>query len=186
VGKGVDKKPLVPTQVYALVPRESEGGLEVVTSTAPILGFEASVLFDSRATNSFISIMFVRLFKLIVQTLEPGLAITTPIRKTMVCKHAVCECPISICGNVLSANLFVLPMINYDVILKMDWLARHSAIINYSRKQVKLRPWGEREVTYVGSRVRSLPPTILAVRDRKLILGGGQAFLAFVLWCESI
>jgi hypothetical protein len=36
-------------------------------------------------------------------------------------------------------------------------------------------------VTYVGSRVRSLPLTILAVQARKLIVGGDQAFLAFVV-----
>jgi hypothetical protein len=36
-------------------------------------------------------------------------------------------------------------------------------------------------VTYVGSRVRSLPPTILAVRARKLIIIGGQAFLALIV-----
>jgi hypothetical protein len=34
---------------------------------------------------------------------------------------------------------------------------------------------------YVGSRARSLTPTILAVQARKLIIGGGQAFLAFVV-----
>jgi hypothetical protein len=35
-------------------------------------------------------------------------------------------------------------------------------------------------VTYVGSRVRFLPPTISVILARKLILGGGQTFLAFV------
>jgi hypothetical protein len=35
-----------------LVLGELEEGLEVVTGTAPILGFEASVLFDSGATHS--------------------------------------------------------------------------------------------------------------------------------------
>jgi hypothetical protein len=40
---------------------------------------------------------------------------------------------------------------------------------------------GEREVTYIGSRVRSLPLMILAVRSRKFIVGGGQAFLVFVV-----
>jgi hypothetical protein len=44
-----------------------------------------------------------------------------------------------------------------------------------------LRPWGEGEVTYIGSRVRSLPPTISAVRAKTLILGGGQASLALVV-----
>ena len=41
--------------------------------------------------------------------------------------------------------------------------------------------WEEGEVTYVGSRVRSLPSTISAVRAKKLIIGGGHAFLTFVV-----
>jgi hypothetical protein len=49
-GKGVAQKPLVLAWVYELVPRESEEGSKVVTSTAPILGFETLVLFDSGAT----------------------------------------------------------------------------------------------------------------------------------------
>ena len=119
--------------------------------TAPILGFEASILFDSGATHSFVSIVFVRLSRLVVRTLEPGLVVTTPVRKTMVCKHAVCECPIRICGRVLPVNLVVLLMFSYDVILRMDRLTRHSAIINFARKQVTLTLWGEGKVTYIKS-----------------------------------
>jgi hypothetical protein len=120
VGKGVPHKPLVPTRVYALVPEESEGGSKIVIGTTPILGFEASILFDLGATHSFVSILFVRLSRLVVGTLEPGLAVITPIGKTVVCKRVVCECPISICERVLPANLVVLPMFSYDVILGMD------------------------------------------------------------------
>jgi hypothetical protein len=76
----------VPTQAYALVLGEPEGGLEVVTGTAPVLGFEASVLFDSGATHSFVSIVFVRLSKLVVRTLKPSLAITTHVGKIVVSK----------------------------------------------------------------------------------------------------
>jgi hypothetical protein len=42
-------------------------------------------------------------------------------------------------------------------------------------------PWGEGKVTYVGKRARSLPPTISATQTRKLIVGGDQAFLAFIV-----
>jgi hypothetical protein len=130
VSKGVAQKPLAPARVYALVLGEPEGGSEVVTGTAPILGFEALVLFDSGATNSFISIVFVRLSRLVVRTLEPDLAVTTPVGKTVVCKRVVCECPISICGRVFSVNLVVLPMFSYDVILRKDWSTKHSVIID--------------------------------------------------------
>jgi hypothetical protein len=66
VGKERAYKPLVPTQVYALVLGELEGVSKVVTGNILILGFEASVLFDLGATHYFISIMFVRLFRLVV------------------------------------------------------------------------------------------------------------------------
>ena len=106
--------------------------------TVLILGFEASVLFHLGATHSFVSIMFVRLSKLVVRTLEPSLAVTTPVGRTIVCKHVVCECPVSICGRVLPANLVVLPMFSYDVILGMDWLTRNLVVIDCARKQVTL------------------------------------------------
>ena len=85
------------------------------------------------------------------------------------------------CRRVLPANLVILLMFSYNVILGMDWLARHSAIIDCARKQVTLKPYGEGEGTYVGSRVRSLPLTISVVRARKLIIEGGQVFLAFFI-----
>jgi hypothetical protein len=122
-----------------------------VKGTVPVLRFEASVLFDSGATHSFLSTVFIRLSRLVVRTLEPGLAVTTPVGKTVVCKRVVCECPVSICGRVLPANLVVLSLFSYDVIVEMDWLMRHSAVIYCARKQVMLTPWGEGEVTYVGS-----------------------------------
>jgi hypothetical protein len=171
---------LAPVQVYAQVPREPEGGSKVVTGTAPILGFEASILFDLGATHSFISVVFVRLSRHVVRTLKPCLAVTTPIGKTMVYKRVVCECPVSICGRVLPINLVVLPMFSYDIILGMDWLTKYSATIDYVLKQVTLTPWGEGKVMYVGSRERSLPPKILAVQVKKLA-GGDQAFLEFIV-----
>jgi hypothetical protein len=124
VSKGAAQKPLAPARVYAIVPGESKGGSEVVTGTVPILGFEALVLFDSGATHSFVSIVFVRLSRLVVRTLEPGLAVTTLAGKTVVCKRVVCECPVSICGRVLPVNLVDLPMFSYNIILGMDWLTK--------------------------------------------------------------
>ena len=74
--------------------------------------------------------MFGRLSRLIIQTLEPSLAVTTPLGKIVVCKRVVCGCPVKIYGRVLLVNLVVLLTINYYVILGMDWLAKHMEIID--------------------------------------------------------
>jgi hypothetical protein len=99
----------------------------------------------------------------------------------VVYKRVVCGCPVSICGRLLPANLVVLPMISYNIILKMVWLVKDLAIIDWAWKQVRIRPWQEGEVTYIGLQVSSLPLTILDIRAKKLILGGKQAFLAFII-----
>jgi hypothetical protein len=69
----------------------------------------------------------------------------------VVCKRVVFKCFVSICGSLLLANIVVLPMISYDVILEMDCLAKHLVIIDCAQKQVTHKPWGEGEVMYIGS-----------------------------------
>jgi hypothetical protein len=68
--QGNVQKPLVPAQMYAIGTEGPAEGSEVVTCTIPIIGFEASILFDFGATHSFISSTFVRLFRLAVRPLS--------------------------------------------------------------------------------------------------------------------
>jgi len=64
--------------------------------------------------------MFVRLTRLAVRPVKVGLADATPVRKIVVCKRVVFGCPVSICENVLPANLVVFSMHGYNFILGMD------------------------------------------------------------------
>jgi hypothetical protein len=85
--------------------------------------------------------MFVKLPRLFVRTLEVGLVVATPIGKTVTCSRIARGCPIAINVSILPANLVVLPLHGYDVILGMDWLAKHFASIDCARKLVTLKPW---------------------------------------------
>lgn len=130
------QKALASARVYALVPKGLEGESSVVTGSIPIFGFEALVLFDFGATHSFISSTFVRLSGLVVRPLDVGLAVATPIEKTIMCKRVVYRCPFSICVKITLESLVVFAMFKYNVILEMDWLAKHYANIDCARKQV--------------------------------------------------
>jgi hypothetical protein len=59
VSKGGAQKPLTIARVYMLVLGESKGGSEVVTSTVPILGLEASVLLDSGLPTDLCQILHI-------------------------------------------------------------------------------------------------------------------------------
>jgi hypothetical protein len=71
-GQGSCSEAVSASSSYAIVLGEPKRGSKVVTGTASILGFEASVLFDLGAAHSFISIVFVRLSRLVVRTLKPS------------------------------------------------------------------------------------------------------------------
>jgi hypothetical protein len=54
--------------------------------------------------------MLIRLSSLVVRTLEPGLAVTRLVGKTMVCKHVVCECP---CWHLWKSSFYKLSCSSY-------------------------------------------------------------------------
>jgi hypothetical protein len=171
---------LVAARVYSLIPREPERDTNVVIGTIPIFGFRASVLFDSRATHSFLSSMFVTLFGLFVRTLEVGFAVATSVGKTVTCSRIALGCPININERILLANLVVLALHGYDL-LGMNLLAKYFASINCARKLVTLKPWGVAEITFIGLQVKPLPLVVSAAQAREPIINGGQTYLAFII-----
>lgn len=71
------------------------------------------------------STVFAKLCRLAVAWPKVSLAVTTPMRRTVVCKREAGECPVSIGGRIFPTNLMVFTMHGFDIILGMDWLAKH-------------------------------------------------------------
>jgi hypothetical protein len=91
--------------VYALTPVDTKVSNEVVTSTLLIASCNATMLFDSGATHSFVSCSFTKNCGLESELLDVNLAVATPVGKTVVCTSVVSSCPISMQGHVMPANL---------------------------------------------------------------------------------
>ncbi|KAA0059072.1 ty3-gypsy retrotransposon protein [Cucumis melo var. makuwa] len=102
--------------------------------TFPVLGHYALVLFDSGSSHSFISSAFVLHARLEVKA-----------------------CQIEIAGHVIEVTLLVLDMLDFDVILGMDWLAANHAIIDCSRKEVAFNPPLMASFKFKGEGTTSLP-----------------------------
>ena len=60
------------------------------------------------------------------------------------------NCPIVIQDREFSANLFALPFQEFDLILGMDWLSKHKAILDCGKKTVVLRCSDQSEVIVQG------------------------------------
>jgi hypothetical protein len=138
------------------------------------------VLFDSGAKHSFVSYSFSRDCNLMSEWLDVDLAVATPVRKIVVSTSVVRNCPISIQGHVMPANLVIFEMSGFDVILGMDWLSMYHACVDCFCKEVVFRPPGATEFKIQGNRGFNLPKLVSAMQATRLLKQGCSGFLACV------
>ena len=91
------------------------------------------------------------------------------------------DCPIEIGEYEFLGDLIELSFREFDLILGMDWLSQHQAIVDCRMKRVTLRTLNEDEVTFIGERSNHLSNVISAAITRKMVRKGCGAYLAYVI-----
>jgi hypothetical protein len=116
--------------IYA---KEALEATDIVLGTLPVNSILDSVLFDSRASHSFISQSFAQLHALPLESLPTPLVIHSPGSQwqTSMVSHSN---QILVEGLVFLASLISLKSSDIDVILGLDWLTEHQALINCTAK----------------------------------------------------
>jgi len=97
----------------------------------------ALVLFDSRATSSYVSSKFATQNSLVSITRKRPIITSSPLGK-MSCTWFCKGVSILIAGLEFKADLTILCSDGIDVILGMDWLTRHRGVISCFPRSVKL------------------------------------------------
>jgi Retroviral aspartyl protease. len=110
---------------------------DVIVGTFLIHSIPATILFDSGASHSFISVPFVGKNQLGVERLRNPLLITTP-GGVMTAKYYSPAVPIEIQGIPFPSDLILLDTKNLDVILGMNWLAQFQGVVDCARRTVTL------------------------------------------------
>ena len=138
------------------------------------------MLLDPGATHSFVSPSFA--LKLGVQParLETPLSVTTPLSDALEADIYFPSCPISVVGRDLLAYLILLDVMDFEVILGMDWLARHYAILDCREKQVIFRIPGDSEFGFRGEQIPAPSNLISAITARRMLRRGCHGYLALV------
>ena len=90
------------------------------------------------------------------------------------------NCPLVILDREFSVDLIALPFHEFDLILGMDWLSKHRAIIKCDKKIVVLKCSDQSEVTIHGIRSGPLSNVISNMQARQFLKKGCKAFLALV------
>ncbi|XP_024024260.1 uncharacterized protein LOC112092398 [Morus notabilis] len=127
----------------------AHAGNLVVEGMVPISHSFARVLFDTGATHTFVSASFVKILGLKPDDLETLMFISSPLGRVEV-TSACRSCVITIGSEKLKADLIILPMNQFDVVLGMDWLSTYGAIVDCHRMRVTLTTGSGTTVTYQG------------------------------------
>jgi hypothetical protein len=107
------------------------------------------VLFDSRASHSFVAANFVEKHNLPLSMLKNRMIVSSP-GGDMHARHVCPKVDILIRGVEFIANVIVLESKGIDVILGMDWLSKHKGMVNCFKKAVRLTTSSGKEVEYVA------------------------------------
>ena len=116
-----------------------------------------------------------------VERLLYDMHVTSPLGQSVKVNRVYKNWPIVIHDREFSADLIALPFREFDLILGMDWLSKHQAIIDCDKKTIVLRCSNQSEVIVHGVRSSPMSNVISTMQGRRLLRKGCEAFLALVL-----
>ena len=129
------------------------------------------MLFDPGASHSFIATSVMIELGLEVEALEEPLYVSSPLgiraRIGMIC-HG---CELEISRILLTVDLRVMDMSEFDVILGMDWLTAYKVIIDCERRRVIAYMQNDTHVVFQGDKHDILPQTVYESRCQGQLAG---------------
>jgi hypothetical protein len=116
---------------------EAQQAQDVVLDMFLTSSHPATILFNSRASHSFISSSFVTKHSLPIATMKHAMLVSSPGGE-MRTKHICLAVSITIREVDFLSNLILLDSKGIDIVLGMDWLSRYDRVIQCARKAVRL------------------------------------------------
>ncbi|KAA3473695.1 ATP-dependent zinc metalloprotease FtsH [Gossypium australe] len=169
-----------PSLVYAVRRREEGDAPDVITDMFLIFGKPYFALIDVGSTHSYVACRVVETLDIVSELSDREMTVVSPLGQTVVVNKIFRKVPLEIQGIVFAADLMELPFGEFDLILGMDWLVEHRAVLDCAAKRMELRtPEGE-VVIMIGERRNYLSHVVSALKADKMVRKGCKAFLAFV------
>ena len=96
------------------------------------------MLFDPGSTFSYVSTYFAAKFDMICDSMTVPIRVSTPVGKPLVLDRVYRSCLVSLAGYDTWVDLIILGMVDFDIILGMDWLSLYHVFLDCNAKTVTL------------------------------------------------
>ena len=173
-------QPQPQARVYAVTRQEAPSAPEIITGMFSVCGSDARVLIDPGSTCSFISYEFALHVHGKIEPLGYDISVSMQAGGVAIVNTVIRACPIVLPFVTMHADLIVITLREFDVILGMDWLSKNHAIVDCHTKEVVMDIDGQLKMVIVGER-KVVPNCLISVVIAfHLIWDGCDAYLASV------
>ena len=131
--------------MFTLTPQDTQASNAVVAGILPVCYLDARILFDPGASHSFFSPIFASRMEWQPSKLLIPLSVVTPLSDELETDIVFPSYLVLVEGRELLADLVLLDVIDFDVIMGMDWLAKHYTTIDCREKEVIFRISNDKE-----------------------------------------
>jgi len=152
----------------------------VITGIISVCCKDASVLFDPGSTYSYVSSLFAPFLGVSRESFSTHVYVSTPVGDSVVVNRIYRSCIITFCGYETREDLLLLEMIDFEIILGMDWLSPYHAILDCHAKTVTLAIPALPKLEWKGSSVSSFNRVISFIKAQHMVEKGCLAYLAYV------
>ena len=170
-----------PTRAYAMRAREDPDIPGVIAGTFTLFEIDLYALIDLGSMHSYICMEQMNDKLPAVELLDYDLLVTSPLRHSVRVNRVYKNCPLMVHDKEFSIDLIALPFHEFDMILGMDWLSKHRAIVDCDKKIILLKCPDLSEVRIQGIRSESVPKIMSSMKARRFLRKGCEAFLALIL-----
>ena len=126
--------------------REDQDALEVIAGIFSLYDIDMHALINPGSTHSYVCMEHVFDKVPVMEKLAYDMHVTNPLGYNVSVNNVYRNCPIFIQSREFLADLLTLPFREFDLILGMDWLTKHRAIVDCGQKPVVLRCSDQSEV----------------------------------------
>ncbi|GJQ95569.1 putative ribonuclease H-like domain-containing protein [Tanacetum coccineum] len=159
-----------------------------ITGTFLLNNHFASMIFDSSVDRSFVSTTFSTLFDVTPDTLDVSYVVELADGRISENNIVLRGCTLGLLGHPFNIDLMPVELVSFDVIIGMDWLANHHAVIVYDEKIMRI-PYGDEVLIVQGNRggkgEKSKLSIISCTKTQKYIKRGCPIFLTQVTKKET-
>ncbi|XP_070026055.1 uncharacterized protein [Nicotiana sylvestris] len=156
------------------------GGGQAGRGIISVGGRDDSVLFDLGPTYSYVSSLFAHFLVISLEPLGTPIHVSIPVGDSVVVDQIYRSCMVTFCGFETRADLLLLDMIDFKVILGMDWLSPYHVVLDCHAKTISLAMPGLPRLEWKGSTVDTSSRAISFLKARHMVEKGCLAYLAYV------